>query len=339
MSRPPSKVVYLGDIPFDLTEDQVSELLRSVGPLISFKLVHDRDKPRHRGYGFAEFATVEAATVAVNTFNNLQVKGRSLRADFSNQATGESNGRPRNNPPPSLPNLPPRYDRQSYDRQTDRAYDRQSERPYDQQYDREPYQQPYQQHQQQFQSQQPQQYSQQLFGQTADNTPGKQTEHVPSNLIVNDNISRTLSHFPPLQLVEVIVMLKSIISQNTSQAHDVLRSNPSLAYAVVQSLLLMGLVDANVVAQAVQGQQTVVPNRPTPTPTPVGSSQPPNNQQPSQNAPLPPPPPTAAAIDPQQAALIQQVLQLTDEQINFLPPDQKSTVLQLRDRYRQGIFT
>jgi hypothetical protein len=32
-------------------------------------------------------------------------------------------------------------------------------------------------------------------------------------------------------------------------------------------------------------------------------------------------------------------LELTDEQINFLPPDQKNTILTLRENYRRGIFT
>ena len=68
-----------------------------------------------------------------------------------------------------------------------------------------------------------------------------------------------------------------------------------------------------------------------PMATPPVSIQPvPAPMEPSGPMPAPPQPPQ---LDNQQRMLLQQVLQLTPEQINALPPDQRASILQLKAQF------
>jgi len=60
-----SRVVFVGSIPYEMTEEQLIEIFRDVGPVLNFRLMFDRDTGRSRGYGFCEFADVETAASAI----------------------------------------------------------------------------------------------------------------------------------------------------------------------------------------------------------------------------------------------------------------------------------
>jgi cleavage stimulation factor subunit 2 len=63
MSR--SRVVFVGNIPYDMTEEQLIDILKEVGPVLSFRLMFDRETGKARGYGFAEYADPETAASAI----------------------------------------------------------------------------------------------------------------------------------------------------------------------------------------------------------------------------------------------------------------------------------
>lgn len=272
----------MGDIPYDLNEYQVAELARTIGPITNVRLVTDRETNKSRGFAFVEFAELNSAMQAVQVLNGQPVGSRTLRVDFSNEAT--TNFR-KDNPgrkPPKKNNsnnsfAPPQF---------------------------QPPPQPQPQPQQQQQQQQPPQQHNPMTD-------------VPHNLIVNDNISRTLSQFPPPQLLDVIRNMKLLTSQDPVKASEILHTNSHMTYALLQALLLMGLVDKDVVAQAVQGQ-------PMPTTT--------NNN----NYATPPPPAQPVQPlpqDPQEASMIQQVLALTQDQINSLPTQERNAIIAIREQY------
>jgi cleavage stimulation factor subunit 2 len=73
----------VGNIPYELTEDQLTEVFKEVGPVVSFRLVFDRDSGRPRGYGFCEYHDSETAASAVRNLNNVEVGGRQLRVDYA----------------------------------------------------------------------------------------------------------------------------------------------------------------------------------------------------------------------------------------------------------------
>ncbi|KAJ6613560.1 hypothetical protein B0H10DRAFT_215055 [Mycena sp. CBHHK59/15] len=51
-----SKVVFVGNVPYNMGEDALIDVFKSVGQVIGFRLVFDRDTGKPKGYGFCEFA-------------------------------------------------------------------------------------------------------------------------------------------------------------------------------------------------------------------------------------------------------------------------------------------
>ncbi|RKO84526.1 hypothetical protein BDK51DRAFT_32912, partial [Blyttiomyces helicus] len=78
-----SRVVFVGNIPYDLTEPQLIDIFKEVGPVVSLRLVFDRDTGKPKGYGFCTFPDAETAASAVRNLNNYDVGGRQLRIDFA----------------------------------------------------------------------------------------------------------------------------------------------------------------------------------------------------------------------------------------------------------------
>ncbi|KAF9450027.1 RNA-binding domain-containing protein [Macrolepiota fuliginosa MF-IS2] len=64
-------------------EDQLIDVFKSVGQVVGFRLVFDRETGKPRGYGFCEFADHETALSAVRNLNNVDVGGRPLRIDLA----------------------------------------------------------------------------------------------------------------------------------------------------------------------------------------------------------------------------------------------------------------
>ncbi len=72
------KKIYVGNLPFSATEDEVEELFAPFGEVISVKLITDRDTGRARGFGFVE---VEDAALeeAVAQLDGSDMGGRQLK--------------------------------------------------------------------------------------------------------------------------------------------------------------------------------------------------------------------------------------------------------------------
>ena len=78
-----SRVVFVGNIPYDVSETQIIDILSEVGTVVSFKLVFDRETGRPKGFGFCTFPDVETAESAVRNLNNYQINGRQIKVDFA----------------------------------------------------------------------------------------------------------------------------------------------------------------------------------------------------------------------------------------------------------------
>lgn len=74
------KTIYVGNLPFTATDDEVRGLFSKHGTVHSVKLVTDRDTGRPRGFGFVEMEG-SAATAAITALNGSQFGGRSLRVN------------------------------------------------------------------------------------------------------------------------------------------------------------------------------------------------------------------------------------------------------------------
>lgn len=74
-----STTIYVGNLPFKASEDEVRGLFAQHGKVNAVRLVTDRDTGRPRGYGFVEMETSEDANSAVQALNGKDFGGRSLR--------------------------------------------------------------------------------------------------------------------------------------------------------------------------------------------------------------------------------------------------------------------
>jgi len=74
------KKLYLGNLPFSATEDEIREMLGAFGPVHSVALPTDRDTGRPRGFGFAEMDD-DGAQKAIEGLDGTQFGGRSLRVN------------------------------------------------------------------------------------------------------------------------------------------------------------------------------------------------------------------------------------------------------------------
>ncbi|KAJ5151238.1 uncharacterized protein N7482_010490 [Penicillium canariense] len=76
------KSVFLGNIPYNLTEEQVKDILSTAGTVTKFRLMMNPDTGKPKGYGFADFADADAAASAVRNLNDYEIMGRKIRVDW-----------------------------------------------------------------------------------------------------------------------------------------------------------------------------------------------------------------------------------------------------------------
>ena len=70
--------LFIGNLPYDVTEAELRAHVAAVGPLVSLALPTDRDTGRPRGFAFVEFSAQADAAEAMRRLNNQVFKGRLL---------------------------------------------------------------------------------------------------------------------------------------------------------------------------------------------------------------------------------------------------------------------
>ncbi|KAE8271113.1 hypothetical protein A4X09_0g1231 [Tilletia walkeri] len=361
-----SHVVFVGNIPYDMTEEQLANVFREVGNVVAFRLVFDRDTGKPKGYGFCEYEDPDTAKSAVRNLNEVDVGGRQLRVDFADpdeRLEGRTTtmgqldlgDRPPANPnmmrppPPGGPGaagrggLPPVGMPGTGWAGAGRGGGAPGP-----------------------------------GGAPADQALPRGQPLAPG-VSSADAITQTLAALPPQQLMDILSHMKALVTSSPEQAASLLSAHPQLAYALFQAMLMMNVVDPALLQRILTSSGALGGASPPASAPPV-SAPPPNVQPPQVNKagsgapayppqqasgrPAPPPPPQppvatapvaaappppvsgggapppasgAAQIPPglgeQQKALLMQVLKLTDEQINALPPEQKASIMQLKAQY------
>src|SRR5690348_2404117 len=84
--------LFVGNLPYDATEDDIRAHFATAGNLASVFLPVDRETGRKRGFAFVEFQDAAAAQEAIRLFNNQPFKGRSLAVNEARAK--EPGGRP-----------------------------------------------------------------------------------------------------------------------------------------------------------------------------------------------------------------------------------------------------
>ncbi|KAL7909338.1 hinge domain of cleavage stimulation factor subunit 2 domain-containing protein [Trichoderma velutinum] len=294
-SRPPSRVVFVGNIPYGLSEEQITDIFSSAGKVERFRLVYDSETGRPKGFGFADYPDTDSASSAVRNLNEYEIMGRKLRVDFSNeQKSGDDDGQtPGQNTGASNGGAASNYNTQS-----------------------------------------------------TPLPPLPAGKEIPPGLTCTDAISRTLNTLPPPQLLDILSQMKTLATTEPQRATELLQQAPQLAYAVFQSLLLMGLVSPEAI------QSVVDPNAPPPTQLPTANypsagypGAPIANHTPPVTAmPYAPPPANNSAYAPPAAApaaaptgmgqdpdaLMRAVMELPQAQIDMLPEADRQQIMALR---------
>jgi RNA recognition motif-containing protein len=68
--------LYVGNLPFDITEEALRDLFSPFGGVEAVKLIIDRDTGRSRGFGFVEMSS--GGQEAINALNETELGGRRL---------------------------------------------------------------------------------------------------------------------------------------------------------------------------------------------------------------------------------------------------------------------
>jgi RNA recognition motif-containing protein len=76
-----SKKLYVGNLKFDMTDQELEEAFAPYGEIISATIVMDRISGRSKGFGFVEFAKDEDADEARDALNGKELKGRTVKID------------------------------------------------------------------------------------------------------------------------------------------------------------------------------------------------------------------------------------------------------------------
>lgn len=86
-----TKKVYVGNLSFNATEQQVQDLFAEFGKVESIAMINDRDSGRFRGFCFVEMED-SAANAAINALNGKIVDDRDLRVNEARPREDRSSG-------------------------------------------------------------------------------------------------------------------------------------------------------------------------------------------------------------------------------------------------------
>ena len=70
--------IYVANIPWKASEDQLKQLFAEFGEVNSAKIIMDKVTQRSRGFGFIEMADDSAARNAINSLNGADFLGKNL---------------------------------------------------------------------------------------------------------------------------------------------------------------------------------------------------------------------------------------------------------------------
>ncbi len=70
--------LYVGNLNYDMTEDELRNSFAEHGEVQSAKIITDKFTGRSRGFGFVEMASQEAGNAAMENLNGKDVGGRQL---------------------------------------------------------------------------------------------------------------------------------------------------------------------------------------------------------------------------------------------------------------------
>lgn len=78
MSNQSNKKLYVGSLPYSISEDELRDLFTPYGSVASVRIITDKFTGQSKGFGFVEMENSDDAQKAVQAVNGMQVGGRTL---------------------------------------------------------------------------------------------------------------------------------------------------------------------------------------------------------------------------------------------------------------------
>ncbi|HVS02449.1 MAG TPA: RNA-binding protein [Thermoanaerobaculia bacterium] len=89
-----SSKIFVGNLSFDTTADQLSAFLAPAGSIVDVFIPNDRVTGRPRGFAFVEFASEQEAEQAIERFDGAELEGRNLRINAAEDRPPRASGGP-----------------------------------------------------------------------------------------------------------------------------------------------------------------------------------------------------------------------------------------------------
>ncbi len=87
-----SMKLFVGNLPHQMTEDQLREIFSEAGQVASAKIITDRHTGQPRGFGFVEMETKLEGQKAISMINGRTVEGRALAVNEARPQQRSSSG-------------------------------------------------------------------------------------------------------------------------------------------------------------------------------------------------------------------------------------------------------
>lgn len=87
-----AKRIYVGNLPYEATEDQVREMFAEYGTVESVVMINDRETGRFRGFCFVEMDNA-AAGQAIEALDGMDVDGRPIKVNEAKPREDRGNRR------------------------------------------------------------------------------------------------------------------------------------------------------------------------------------------------------------------------------------------------------
>jgi RNA recognition motif-containing protein len=84
--------IYVGNLPYDVTEQELREEFGTFGEVTSVNIIKDKYTGRPRGFGFVEMSTVSEGQAAIAGLNGKAMKDQTLNVNAARQPSGNRGG-------------------------------------------------------------------------------------------------------------------------------------------------------------------------------------------------------------------------------------------------------
>lgn len=79
--------IYVGNLPYNLTEEELKDVFAEFGELTSVNLISDRFTGQPKGFAFVEMPNDSEAEQAIQALNETSIKGRNVKVNQARPRT------------------------------------------------------------------------------------------------------------------------------------------------------------------------------------------------------------------------------------------------------------